>query len=80
MLKQQGAISRNAVKKRQLTIQSLEALHAWFSPILQTPVGIVYLILECSSNKNTQNFTNVFLMNSLKEGIRDLLVLLLQWI
>lgn len=67
-------------KKRQQSVQSLYALHVWFSPIFQTPVGIVCLILECSSNKNTQNFANGFLMNSLKQGIRDLLVLLLQWI
>lgn len=55
-------------------------MHAWFPSIFQTPGGIVCLIPECSSNKNTQNFTNGFLMNSLKEGIRDLLVLLLPWI
>jgi len=77
-LKQQGALSCNAIKKRQQTVQSLYALHVQFSPIFQTPVGIVHLILECSSNKNTQNFTNGFLMNSLKEGFRDLLVLLLR--
>lgn len=36
--------------------------------------------LGCSSNKDTWNFTNSFLMNSLKEGFRELLVLLPQWI
>lgn len=66
-------------KKRQKSVQSLYALHLVFFPIFQTPLGLVCLSLEYSSNKDIENFPNSFLMNSLREGIRELLVLLLQW-